>query len=123
MSDLADFKQKIIARKDEERDPLSVLESKLAACTDEVKSCRIKYSAIKKTLGDVETDLINAKEAQRRAEEALEQYRQTRIMDSSVDDITNAEVAQYRSVMPEYMAKIAHEPPLRYMTISDLETT
>lgn len=123
MSDLADFKRKVVAKKEGERDPLLVLESKLAACSEEVNACRARYTAVKKTLDNIETDLINAKEAKRRAEEALEHYKQTRVMETSIDDATNAEVESYRSVMPLYMEKIAHEPPLRYMTISELETS
>lgn len=122
MSDLAEFKRKIVAIKDGEKDPLIVLEGKVAACADEVKAYKIKYAAIKKLLDGVETDLINAKEAKHRAEESLEIYRQTRVIDSSLDDFRDAEVAAFREVMPACMEKIAHELPLRYTTISELDT-
>jgi uncharacterized coiled-coil DUF342 family protein len=116
MTLLEDFKKKV-----SKKDPLCILESKLALCVSNLDACRQRYAEIKKQLDAVETDLINAKEEKRRAEEELETYRQTYVLDSSVDDATNAEVAQYRTVMEKCLEKIAHEPPLRYMMISDLE--
>lgn len=117
MSPLEQFKQKVnISAKSQH----TLLKEKLELCTQDVEDNKQKYLSTKKELVSIETDLINAKEAKIRAEQELYEYESTYVIESSLEDEKDLEVAIYKKRMPELMEKIRDEKPIPFKTITEL---
>lgn len=84
--------------------------------------CKKRYISTRKELDNVETNLINAKEAKRRAMEDLEEFQRRNVLENSVQENDDLQIAEYKVKMPALLTSISHEPPIPYRSISDLDT-
>lgn len=103
---------------------MSELKLKLAcAAADKlIEERKREFFRVRRELDNKETLLVEAREAKRHAEEELYEFNRTNIMDTTLNDIRDKQVADYRSRMPESMDKIKDEPKLPYKMMTDLGT-
>lgn len=87
-----------------------------------LEDCKRRYVSTRKELDSVETNLINAKEAKRRAVEELEEFQRCNVLENSVQENDDLQIAEYKVKMPALLASISHEPPMPYRGICDLDT-
>jgi len=98
------------------------LELRVTEAEKVIDAYKKRFFSIRRELDDVETLLVTARETKRKAVEELYEFRRTQVGEFSLDDERNKQIADYKSRMPASLAAIAHEKPIPYKTISELET-
>ncbi len=98
------------------------LKIELKAANEHLEACKKSYLSKKRELDNVETVLVEAREAHRKAQEALETFQFTQVGETSIADDKATEIAIYKERMPALLKSIEHEKPIPFKTITDLET-
>lgn len=98
------------------------LELRVAEAEKVIVGHKQRFFAIRRELDNIETLLVTDRETKRKAEEELYEFRRTRVGEFSLADERDQQIADYKTRMPASLASIAHEKPIPYKTISDLET-
>jgi hypothetical protein len=94
----------------------------VASEQEKIKALTEKYHVQKRLLTAIETDLIEAREALRKAQDALEGQAEERACRSSLDVAQDEEVAAFVKKLPALLEKVAKEPRLEYIGIGGLTT-
>lgn len=98
------------------------LQASVAAAEEDIQKLRKRFFRIRRFLDTAETKLVDAREVKRRAEEALYEHQRTKVGEFSLDDFREAQIEDYKTRMQASLKSIAHEPPIPYKTMADLDT-
>lgn len=88
------------------------LTSQLNIITNDVAALTAVYLAKKKELVAIESDLVEAREAERNVKDKIDAYRNEFEIEHSLDDERAAEIEGFRSRMADAMSKIENEKPI-----------
>lgn len=103
---------------------MSELKLKLAIKNIEARIQEYKklYFATRRELDIIETKLIEANETKRKLDEELETFLRTQVGENSLADHRTQQIEDFRSRMGNVLERIAHEKPIPYKAIGDLDT-
>lgn len=94
---------------------------KVMVAKKEMEDCKKAYLSAKLKLEHLSSDLVSAREAVRKAQESLDEYVNTKVGETSLDDHFDKEVREFKERLPDLLKKIEAEPTLPYKSIADLE--
>jgi len=104
---------------------MSELKLKIAVVAADklIEERRRQFFKLRRELDNAETLLVEAREAKRKAEDELYEFKRTKVGDFSLEEFRTQQIDDYRSRMVQSLKKIENEPMLALKTMTDLDTT
>jgi hypothetical protein len=99
------------------------LKRNVASAEKEIEERKNKFFAVRMELYAAETKLVEAREMKRKADEALYSYKRTHTDERFSDKVDKLRmIEEYKGNMPKLLKQLAHEKPIPYRMVGELDT-